>query len=104
MSGMGDMDGVDSIGADGPVRPPRPRDPERRKRLLAYVVVGSALAAAVFSGVTAWETHQHRMMDHDLYCAGYAIDYETGGAATYDDLEPAPKAGVDVLDCDLPQK
>ena len=59
----------DSIGS---ARPPKPRDPERTKRVLLWVVAVAAVAAAAFSGITAWETHQHREMDRALYCLTYA--------------------------------
>ncbi|WP_028645721.1 hypothetical protein [Nocardioides sp. URHA0020] len=70
----------DSIGSAKPPRPPRPagpRDPGRHQRLLLWVIAAAAVAAAAFTGVTAWETHQHREMDQALYCQAYADSNET---------------------------
>ena len=62
----------DSIGSAKPPRPPKPHDPERWKRQLLRVIAAAAVAAAVLSGITAWETHQQRAMDKALYCEAYA--------------------------------
>jgi hypothetical protein len=93
--------GEDSIGSPTPV-PPKPRDPERTKRLLLQVIAVAAVATAVFSGVTAWETRQERIVTKEFYCANSVLDYETGELAKdYDDLEKAQQLVVDALGCEL---
>ena len=62
----------DSIGSAKPPKAPKPRDPERTKRLLLQVVAVAAVATAVFTGITAWATYQHRNLDKALYCEAYA--------------------------------
>ncbi len=64
----------DVIESSKPPKPPRPgrasepgdRDP--RTSLLAQVVALCAVAAAVFTGITAWETHQDRVNTEVIYC------------------------------------
>lgn len=104
MDARDELQGVDSVGADGPIEPPRqwpPRDPERRRLLLLHVIAGATVVTAACSGLILWETHRTRAMEHDLYCSSYAVDYETGEPAEYDELDRSSKAMVDILGCDL---
>lgn len=104
MDARDELHEVDSIGSDGPFDPPKvrtPRDPEQRKLVLLYLIAAATVVTAVGSGIAAWETHRSRSADHDLYCASYALDYETGEPAAYDDLDQSAKAIVDLLGCDL---
>src|SRR3954469_24190931 len=88
----------DSIGSAKPPRPPKPakpQDPQRAKRLLLQVIATAAVAAAVLSGITAWETHQQRSMDKALYCQAYA-----GSSGTEDaSFERQQKKLRDALGC-----
>lgn len=104
MDARDELQGVDSVGADGPLEPPRqrtPRDPEQRKLLLVYVIAAATVVTAVCSGLLVWETHRTRTLERDLYCSSYAVDYETGEPAEYDELDASSKATVDLLGCDL---
>ena len=83
-------------------KPPRPSAPgaptetieeaearvrERRTRLFVGTVAASAVACAVFTGITAWETHQDRVNTEVIYCTLFAP--ERG---------PEPDAGTDGTD------
>ena len=86
------MDPVeDSIGS---AKPPRPHDPGRPQRLLLQVIAVAAVASAVFTGVTAWETHLERVHSKAFYCT-FASDGNSGGAGQ-DQLQ---KQLFDDLDC-----
>ena len=64
----------DVIESSKPPKPPRPGrasepgDGDPRTSLLAQVVALCAVAAAVFTGITAWETHQERVNTEVIYC------------------------------------
>lgn len=102
MDAWGHSTDEDSIGAAQPAPPAKPRDPERTKRLLLMVVAAASVATAVGTGLVAWQVREQRNLEHDLYCANYSIDYETGERADYDDLEEQQQAMIDLLDCDVP--
>ena len=62
-----------------PPKPPRPYDPERRTSYLPHAVavaVVASVASAVFTGVTAWETHQDRVFTKNIYCTQFTYDVE----------------------------
>ena len=46
-------------------------DRERTTRLLRGCIAVAAVAAAGFTGITAWETHQDRVNNEMVYCAFY---------------------------------
>jgi hypothetical protein len=79
----------DAIGTAKPPKPQRVHDPERSKRFLLQVVAVGAVAVAVFSGITAWETHEDRMNSKAFYCT-FASDPGN---------DPAQKQLADQLDC-----
>lgn len=85
----------DSIGSAKPLKPRRPRDPERTKLVLLQVIAAGTVATAVGAGITAWETHQHRVTDKALYCTAYADD-SSSGDPEYDKQQQALR---DALDC-----
>jgi hypothetical protein len=99
MDARDSVDGLeDTIGSAKPPRPPKPardRDPERFKLVLLQVIAAGVVATAVFAGITAWETHQHRATDKALYCTAYADDSGSGDAE-YDKQQQALR---DALDC-----
>jgi hypothetical protein len=71
--------------AIGSAKPPKPkvRDPERWKLFVLETIAVGTVAAAVFTGITAWETHQDRLNSKTFYCA-FASD--TGGDPTQERL------------------
>ncbi|HEV2798021.1 MAG TPA: hypothetical protein VGV65_10415 [Nocardioides sp.] len=75
------MDASDDIMQSAkPPKPPRPTDPhdaERRRSVLLHTVAVAAVAAAVFTGVTAWEVHQDRTFTKNLYCSSFAASSES---------------------------
>ncbi len=81
----------DIIESTRPPRPPRPGDPsdpsgttaaERRTRLLVGAAAVSAVAAAVFTGITAWETHHDRVNTEVIYCTLFAGSQPPDGTET----------------------
>lgn len=91
-------------------KPPRPPRPGRSGRsheevhgegsadLLRWTVAACAVAAATFTGITAWETHQDRVNTEVIYCNLFV------GIETDDDGDPVPLSDqqqrmVDQLDC-----
>ena len=79
----------DAIGTAKPPKPARVHDPERSKRLLLQVIAVAAVAAAVLSGISAWETHQDRLNSRTFYCT-FASDPGN---------DPAQKQLAAELDC-----
>jgi len=77
--------------AIGSAKPPTPKvhDPERSKSFLLQIIAVGAVAAAVFSGITAWESHQDRLNSKAFYCA-FASDPGN---------DPGQKRLADQLDC-----
>ena len=59
-----------------PPRQPRPQDDARRTRLLLHAVAVAAVATAVFTGITAWETHQDRVTTKTVYCSSLSFNPE----------------------------
>ena len=86
----------DSIGSARPPKPRKPRDPERTKLVLLQVIAVGVVATAVGAGITAWESHQHRMTDKALYCTAYADDSGSSGDEEYDRQQQKLR---DALDC-----
>ncbi|MBL0749417.1 hypothetical protein [Nocardioides baculatus] len=91
-----------------PPKPPRPgtsgRSPEevdgaRSVNPLLWTITACAVAAAVFTGITAWETHQDRANTELIYCSFYSGDQlqQEGEERTLTDYE---KRLVDQLGCD----
>jgi hypothetical protein len=71
-----------------PPKPPRPGrasepvEGERSASPLLWTVVACAVATAVFTGITAWETHQDRVNTEVIYCTIFT------DVGTDDDGEP----------------
>jgi len=86
----------DSIGS---AKPPKPRDPEASKCLLLQVIAAATVAAAVFSGITAWETHQQRATDKTVYCLTYAPPEDTGEDDIAGFYSWSPEEMMEALDC-----
>lgn len=59
-----------------PPRPPRPHDTERRTSVLLHVAAVAAVATAVFTGITAWETHEDRVTTKTIYCSSFGYNPE----------------------------
>jgi hypothetical protein len=86
------MDPVEeSIGSP---KPPKSHDPERSTRFLRQVIALAAVAVAVFSGITAWETHQDRVHSKAFYCT-FATDGDTSGPGD----DPGQKRLYEQLGC-----
>jgi hypothetical protein len=77
--------------AIGSAKPPKTKvhNPERSKLFLLQIIAVGAVAAAVLSGITAWETHQDRLNSKAFYCA-FASDPGN---------DPGQKRLADQLDC-----
>lgn len=59
--------------------PPRPTDPyaaERRKSFLLHTIAIAAVVATAFIGMIAWETHQERVFNKNLYCSNFGSNIE----------------------------
>ena len=93
--GIFEEDSIGSAKPPGPPKPVKPHDPERAKRQLLQVIAAAAVVTAVFSGITAWETHEHRTTDKALYCTAYAGDVADGG----DEYNEQQKQLRDALSC-----
>ena len=98
----------DVIESAKPPRPPRPgrsgRSPEesdgdRSVTPMQWTIAACAVAAAVFTGITAWETHQDRVNTETIYCGFYASGQtdENGDERQLTDYE---QRLVDQLGCD----
>ena len=72
-------DVIESAQPPRPPKPPKPIDSERRVRLLLGSVAVAAVAAAAFTGITAWETHQDRVNNEMIYCAFYIGNFSVNG-------------------------
>lgn len=81
----------DIIESTKPPRPPRPSrsgdpsatiDRERLTRLLVGAVALSAVATAVFTGITAWETHHDRVNTEVIYCSIFSASGPENGTET----------------------
>ncbi|MBZ5736785.1 hypothetical protein [Nocardioides mangrovi] len=98
MDARDSLDHEDSIGSAKPPKPPKPpRDRERTRLLLLQVISVAAVVAAVFSGITAWETHRSRAQERDLYCAFYPDPDEQSDDQQFEgDMSEAVR---DALDC-----
>ena len=70
-------------------KPARPHDAERRTSVLLHAVAVAAVATAVFTGITAWETHQERVNTKTVYC-NFTADVE---------LDPGAQELSDQLGC-----
>ena|SRR6478735_9239964 len=75
----------DTIGSAKPPRPSKPpRDLARTQLTLLRVIAAAAIAAAVFTGITAWHTYQDRQQTKTLYCAFYDDSSGSSGDENYD--------------------
>ena len=80
---------VESAKPPKPPKPHNPHDAERRTSLLLHTIAVAAVAAAVFTGITAWESHQDRVFNKTIYCAFNADS----------DLDPQTTQLADQLGC-----
>lgn len=97
-------DSRDIMESAKPPRPPRPgRSSEpvegaRSANPLLWTVVVGAVAAAVFTGITAWETHQDRVNTEVIYC-GLFLDRGPVEGSEPMTLTDAQQRMVDQLGC-----
>jgi hypothetical protein len=71
------MDASDDIMESAkPPRPPKPHGAERRASFLLHAIAIAAVAIAVFTGITAWETHEHRRITKTVYCSTLSFNPE----------------------------
>jgi|SRR6476661_576412 len=88
-----------------PPKPPRPgrsREPidgERSANPLLWTVVVCAVAAAAFTGITAWETHQDRVNTEVIYCTLFLGRGSEPGSEPRT-LSDGEQRMVDQLGCD----
>ena len=73
--------------------------PSGAKRQLLQVIAVAAVAAAVFSGITAWETHQQRSMNKALYCDGVRRRQRLRGRGVRRAAEAAPRRARLLASC-----
>ncbi|MCF6377677.1 hypothetical protein L2K70_08675 [Nocardioides KLBMP 9356] len=88
---------IESAKPPKPPRPgarPEPMDRGRGASPLAWIIAACAAAAAVFTGITAWETHQDRLNTETVYCT-----FMSG--AQPDEMTPSQKRMADQLGCSL---
>ena len=97
-------DSRDIMESAKPPRPPRPgRSSEpvegaRSANPLLWTVVVGAVATAVFTGITAWETHQDRVNTEVIYC-GLFLDRGPVEGSEPMTLTDAQQRVVDQLGC-----
>ena len=97
-------DSRDIMESARPPKPPRPgRSDEpveggRSANPLLWTVVVGAVAAAVFTGITAWETHQDRVNTEVIYC-GLFLDRGPVEGSEPMTLTDAQQRMVDQLGC-----
>lgn len=66
----------DIVESAKPPKPPKPHEAERRTNVLLHTVAVAAVATAVFTGITAWETHQARVTTKTIYCSSLSFNPE----------------------------
>ena len=59
-----------------PPKPSRPQDAARRTSFLLHTVALAAVACAAFTGITAWEAHQERVVTKSFYCTSLSYNPE----------------------------
>ncbi len=64
---------IESAKPPKPSKPSKRPDPGQGTSLFRQAVVAAAVATAVFTGITAWETHQERVNTEFFYCT-FAVD------------------------------
>lgn len=83
----------DIIESAKPPKPPKPGAPdergddERGTSPLVWTIAASAVAAAVFTGITAWETHQERVNTEVIYCSFLSGPEPGDGTRTLSEAE-----------------
>jgi hypothetical protein len=60
---------IESAKPPKPPKPPEAHGPGSRPSFLRQAVAVAAVATAVFTGITAWETHQERVNTKSFYCS-----------------------------------
>jgi hypothetical protein len=67
---------MESAKAPKPPGPTDPYDAERRTSFLLHTIAVASVAAAFFTGITAWETHEEHRITKTVYCTSFSYNSE----------------------------